>query len=1001
MDIIIFRRKILKNYNMDEQVKNIKELSAYEIKTVSDIEELSARAVILEHKKTKARVFCMLSDDDNKVFTIGFRTPSKDSTGVAHILEHSVLCGSKKFPAKDPFVELVKGSLNTFLNAITYPDKTVYPVASCNDKDFDNLVDVYLDAVLYPNVYTEEKIFRQEGWHYELVDEKGNPDENGDIILNGVVYNEMKGAFSSADSVLERAITKTLFKGHSYGEESGGDPDYIPSLTYEKFLDMHSKYYHPSNSYIYLYGDMDMAKKLERIDREYLDKFEYRFVDSKIENVKELESIREENFEYPITEAQSEEDATYLSWSTLVGGELDPILYMGFQILEYVLLDVPGAALRQALIDAGIGEDVYGGYANGILEPYFGVIAKNTNLDRKAEFLAVIEGTLRKLADEGLDREAIKAAMNIFEFKAREADYGSYPKGLMYGLSSFDTWLYDDDPTKHLRFEGIFKTLREETDNNYFENLIKKYLLDNKNTAIVTMVPKKGLTTKKDQELKEKLKELKATLSKEELKKIYDDTIALKKYQSEPSSEEALLKIPMLSRDDISREVKMPVYKETEVEASGKKIPVIYSNVSTTGINYLKIVFNIDFANEEEIKHIALLREILGYIDTKKQSYSLLSTSVNLNSGGIAYSIETVTTNSNPIEHSFLFCVNAKILYGKESWLYSTVSEVLTMSKLDDKKRIKDIIAEVKSGLKDRLVSSGHMTALNRAGSYISKELLFGDLTKGISYLNFLESIDLEKDFEKIYENLLKLSKKIFNINNLLLHTICDEEGYKTAFDGIEVLAESLEKEEDAREKYVLQTEVKNEGFGTASRVNYVARFGNFVNHGFKYTGVLRVFKVLLSYDYLWNNIRVKGGAYGCSAIFGKSGNSGFVSYRDPNMANTNKIYEGIIEYAKNFTANEREMTKSVIGAISELDTPLTPAREGMKGLSAYYSKVRYEDMVQEREEVLNTCEEDIRALVPLLESVLSDKLICAIGNEDMIEKDRELFKEVKHLYKD
>ena len=431
----------MKTYDIEEQVNNIKKLSAYNVVEISDIDELSAKAAILEHKKTKARIFALLTDDNNKVFTIGFRTPSKDSTGVAHILEHSVLCGSKKFPAKDPFVELVKGSLNTFLNAITYPDKTVYPIASCNDKDFDNLMEVYLDAVFYPNVYTEPKIFKQEGWHYEVVDEKGNPDENGNIILNGVVYNEMKGAFSAADSVLERSITKTLFEGHSYGEESGGDPDVIPTLTYENFLDMHSKYYHPSNSYIYLYGDMDMAKKLELIDKEYLDKFEYKFVDSKIEEVKPLESVKERNFEYPITENQTEENATYLSWNTLVGGELDPTVYMGFQILEYVLIDAPGAPLMQALIDAGIGEDVYGGYANGIYVPYFGVTAKNSNLDRKPEFLAVIEGTLRKLAYEGLDKEAIKAAINVFEFKAREADYGSYPKGLMYGLSSFDSWL--------------------------------------------------------------------------------------------------------------------------------------------------------------------------------------------------------------------------------------------------------------------------------------------------------------------------------------------------------------------------------------------------------------------------------------------------------------------------------------------------------------------------------------------------------------------------------
>ena len=570
----------------------------------------------------------------------------------------------------------------------------------------------------------------------------------------------------------------------------------------------------------------------------------------------------------------------------------------------------------------------------------------------------------------------------------------------MYGLSSFDSWLYDADPTMHLRFENIFKTLREEVENGYFENLIKKHLLDNKNTAIVTMTPKKGLTTKKDNELKEKLAKFKDTLSKEELKKIYEDTIALKKYQSEPSSEEALLKIPLLSRDDISRDVKMPEFEEDSVKVCDKDIKVVHSKVFTSGINYMKFIFNIDFANEEEIKYLELLKEILGYIDTKKETFAALATNINLNSGGISYSLEAYATNANPIDFTFGFCVNAKILYGKEPWLYSTVAEVLTTSKLEDKKRIKDIIAEVLAG-KDRLVSSGHMTALTRAGSYISKELLFKDLTKGIAYLKFLESIDIEKDFDKLYEKLSSLSKKVFNVNNLLIHTICDDKGYKHSFDGAKVLIDSLEKEDIKSERAKLLPEIKNEGFETSSMVNYVARFGNFVNHGFKYTGVLRVFKVLLSYDYLWNNIRVKGGAYGCSAVFSRSGNAGFVSYRDPNVANTNKIYEGIVDYAKNFTANDREMTKSVIGAISEMDTPLTPAGEGMKGLSAYYSKVRHEDMQKEREEVLNTSEADIRGLVPLIEAVLSDNLICAVGNADLIEKDSEMFKEVKHLFKD
>ena len=429
------------------QLEAIKKLDAYRVVEHKMIEEMQSEGIVLEHKKTKARLFLVSNDDENKVFCIGFRTPPDNDCGLPHILEHSVLCGSDKFPLKDPFVELVKGSLNTFLNAMTYPDKTVYPVASCNDKDFHNLMDVYMDAVLHPNIYKEEKIFRQEGWHYEL-ESKDAP-----LIYNGVVYNEMKGAYSSPESILDSVTQKTLFPDTCYGKDSGGDPVHIPELSYEKFLDFHRTYYHPSNSYIYLYGDMDMAEKLTCLDEEYLSHYEERPVDSRIREQKAFAEPVEREFSYSITEGESEEDATYLSVNTVVGDDLDPKLYVAFQILEYTLLDAPGAPLKQALIDAGIGKDVMGGYESGILQPYFSIIAKDANKEQKGEFLAIVKGTLRKLADQGINRKSLLAGMNYFEFKYREADYGSAPKGLMYGLQCLDSWLYDGDPMTHLCYQ--------------------------------------------------------------------------------------------------------------------------------------------------------------------------------------------------------------------------------------------------------------------------------------------------------------------------------------------------------------------------------------------------------------------------------------------------------------------------------------------------------------------------------------------------------------------
>ena len=427
---------------------NLDSLTAYKLVKKEKLNDIRSTGYLFRHIKTGARVMAIENDDENKVFNIAFRTPPKNSTGVAHILEHSVLCGSKDFPLKDPFVELVKGSLNTFLNAMTYPDKTVYPVASCNDKDFQNLMDVYLDGVFHPSIYREPKIFKQEGWHYEL------PSEDAPLTVNGVVYNEMKGAFSSPESVLERFTSSVLFPDTPYSNESGGDPAVIPNLSYEQFIQFHKDYYHPANSYIYLYGDMDMEEKLLWLDKEYLSAYDKKdfTLDSSIALQKPFTEPVEKETTYSVTANEGTEDNTYLSLNTVVGTDTDPILYVAFQILDYTLISAPGAPLKQALIDAHIGQDIMGGYENGILQPYFSVVAKNANKEQKGEFLSVVKGTLRKLADQGIDKKSLLAGLNYYEFRYREADYGSAPKGLMYGLWSMDSWLYDADPMLHLQY---------------------------------------------------------------------------------------------------------------------------------------------------------------------------------------------------------------------------------------------------------------------------------------------------------------------------------------------------------------------------------------------------------------------------------------------------------------------------------------------------------------------------------------------------------------------
>ena len=972
------------------QLEAIEKLSAYRVVEHKTIEEMQSEGIVLEHKKTKARLFLVSNDDENKVFCIGFRTPPDNDCGLPHILEHSVLCGSDKFPLKDPFVELVKGSLNTFLNAMTYPDKTVYPVASCNDKDFQNLMDVYMDAVLHPNIYKEEKIFRQEGWHYEL-ESKDAP-----IIYNGVVYNEMKGAYSSPESLLDSVTQKTLFPDTCYGKDSGGDPVHIPELSYEKFLDFHRTYYHPSNSYIYLYGDMDMAEKLAWLDEEYLSHYEERPVDSRIREQKAFEKPVEREFSYSITDGESGEDATYLSVNTVVGDDLDPKLYVAFQILEYTLLDAPGAPLKQALIDAGIGKDILGGYESGILQPFFSVIAKDANKEQKGEFLAIVKGTLRKLADQGINRKSLLAGMNYFEFKYREADYGSAPKGLMYGLQCLDSWLYDGDPMTHLCYQETFDFLKKEVENGYFEQLIKDYLLDNPFEAVIVVAPEKNLTAKEDEKLAKKLADYKASLSEEELEKLVKATRELKEYQDTPSTPEILAKIPLLTREDIDK--KAETFFWTEKEEDG--IKVLHHNFFTSGIGYLKVLFNTSVLPQEDLPYAGLLKSVLGSISTEHYSYSDLTSEIHLNSGGMDFSVTSYANLQDAEQFTGAFVASIRVLYDKLDFGFTMLEEILNHSVFTDEKRLGEVIQETRSRARMKLENAGHSTAVSRATSYFSATAYYNELTGGTAYYHFLEQ--LEKDYpakkQEIIAKLQEVSRKLFTRSNMLVNYTADENGYEKLPETLKLLSAKLP--EGSRETYVFTHPVKNvnEGLKTSAQVDYVARCGNFRDAGLAYTGALKILQVILSYDYLWLNIRVKGGAYGCMSGFGRSGEGYLVSYRDPNLKETNEIYEGIPAYLEQFDPDERDMTKYVIGTISNLDAPLTPSVKGSRGLSAYLSGVTEEMMQTERDQVLQATKEDIRALAAHIRAVLQTGSFCVVGNEEKIEANRAMFGEVSSL---
>lgn len=974
--------------------RQIAELDAYEVLREEPLADLGSNGTLLRHKKSGARVALIENDDENKVFYIAFRTPVDDSTGVPHIIEHTVLCGSDEFPVKDPFVELAKGSLNTFLNAMTYPDKTVYPVASCNDKDFQNLMHVYMDAVFHPNIYKYKEIFLQEGWHYEL--------ENVDapITLNGVVYNEMKGAFSSPEGVLDRVILNSLFPDTTYANESGGDPEVIPKLSYEQYLDFHRRYYHPSNAYIYLYGSMDMAEKLAWMDEHYLSNYECRPVDSQIQKQQPFDAPIEVTRDYPIASSESLHDNAYLAYNTAVDTVLNKEYYLAFDVLDYALLGAPGAPLKQALLDAGIGKDIISSYDNSTYQPIFSIVAKSANTQDKKRFVQVIRGALQEQVANGISKKALLAGINSAEFKYREADFGSYPKGLIYGLQCLDSWLYDEsEPFMHLEAGETFQFLREQAQSGsgYFEGLVKTWLLDNPHASLVVIGPKKGLTAENDRALERKLADYKAALSKEELQALVACTAQLKQYQAEPSPKEDLEKIPLLTRADMKREAAR-FYNETCTMAG---LPVVHHDISTNGIYYVDLMFGLNHLTAEDLPYLGVLKAVMGYMDTAHYSYSELANEINLYTGGISSALNVfVDAGANDkLDARYGVCV--KVLAPQLTKAMELVGEILSSTDLSDDKRLYEILAQVKSRLEMSMTTAGHAVSAMRAMSYFSPAGYFNDAVGGVELYRLIS--DLESNFKErvggLREKLEELIKNVFVTEHLIVSETVEKSAREALAPELEKLKRLLPEKPEQTGILAMHCEKKNEGFKDAAQIQYVSRSGNFLKAGFAYTGALRILRTILNYDYLWTNIRVQGGAYGCMSGFSRSGDSYLSSYRDPNLRKTNEIFDGTLAYLHDFDVDERDMTKFIIGTLSALDTPLTPAAKGIRSMNAYLSSVTDADAKQERDEILRATPADIRALEPLVASVLEDDCLCVIGNEDTLTKEADLFLHLEDLF--
>ncbi len=987
---------------MAKSIKSLDEVKIpdmYLLENAEFVKEAASFVLTLRHKLSNARVLVFSNEDDNKVFNIGFRTPPDNDTGVPHIIEHTVLCGSKHFPVKDPFVELVKGSLNTFLNATTYPDKTLYPVASCNGKDFENLMHVYMDAVFYPNIYKYEEIFKQEGWHYELAD-KDSP-----LTYNGVVYNEMKGAYSSEERVLDCFIMSRLFPDTTYHYESGGVPKFIPDLSYKDYLAFHKKYYHPSNSYIYLYGDMDIEERLLWMDENYLKDFPAVKTDSEITKQDKFEKMKELSVTYAVGTDTDCTEKTYYAYAAAMDITMEQEKCLAFELLSYVLVEMPGAPVKKALLNAGIGTDIDVDFCDIMIQSYFTITTKNAKAGERDKFFKIIRETLEGIVKNGIDKKTLEAALNGMEFKEREADFGSYPKGLIYSLKALKTWLYNDnEPYSALEYEKYYSFLREKLSTDYFEKLVQEYILDNTHAVLVEMVPEKGLAIKNEKELEKKLAEFKDSLSDEEIERLVQETQDLKAYQEEPSPKEELEKIPMLSREDIGK--KAAPYYNTETVICG--VPAVHHNVETNGIIYLNLFFDIHHL-KEYVPQISFLSTLLGYMDTELHTYNEFDTEVNFYTGGVVSDIDIYTRLGRSNEYELKFEVRTKVLEDKVADALRLMAEMMFKTLFTDEKHLREIVAESRSRLKVRLMSSGHQAASVRVNSCNSESAWLIDYSAGIGYYDYLVRLDenFDEEKEKLVNGCKELVKAVFKKENLLVSCTCTDKGLNALKEAMPGFLPELEKFDSTAGdkdlagsllKYTPDIKMRKEAFTTPAEIQYVALGGTFDNVDGADLGTLNVVQHLLNYGYLWNEVRVKGGAYGVRCNFTREKQWCFASYRDPNLSSTINVYEKAADYLENYEAGEREITKTIIGTISNIDTPLTPNMKGNRSMTAYFKRVPYDVLQKERDSILSCDASDIRKAADVVRAVAAKGNICVIGNEKHIKDEKDIFDEIKVL---
>ncbi len=947
----------------------------FELIKEADIAELNTHAKYFRHVPTGAELLSLENDDENKCFGINFRTPPKDSTGIAHIMEHSVLCGSRKFPLKDPFIELAKGSLNTFLNAFTYPDKTCYPIASTNLQDFYNLVDVYLDAVFHPLIPPET--LQQEGWHYEL------EDAAAPLTFKGIVFNEMKGVYSSPDSLLGRYSRTTLYPDNTYGVDSGGDPQHIPDLTYKQFKTFHETYYHPSNAYIFFYGDDDPAARL-RILQEYLQDFQPLDIDSTVKLQPKFDQPRRITMPYDAGEDAAHKKG-YITVNWLLPETTNLELRMGLSILSYIIIGTQASVLRKTLLDSDLGENVTGGLESEMRQMSFTAGLKGIAVDDAAKVEKLILDTLAKLVKEGLDPDMIEAAFNTFEFSLRENNTGSFPRGLSLMLRALTTWLHDDNPLSPLAFEAPLAAIKANlaADKSYFETLVQQHLLDNNHRVSFILEPDASTGQKQETAEKERLAQAQAAMSKIEVEAVIKQARKLKELQQTPDSPEALAMLPSLTLDDLDKQNKsIPRTILEENEAT-----VLHHDLFTNGIVYLNVGFNMHTLPQNLLPYTSLFTQALLKIGLEKESYVKLSQRIGRKTGGIWPSTMTSAIQQQDQGTAWFF-LQGKATISQADDMLDIMRDILLTVKLDNPERFKQMVLQAKAGAETSLIPSGHLVVTSRLRANFNEIDWIDEQMGGISYLFFLRQLieDIEQDWPAVLAKLEGIRQILLNRNGMVCNVTLDDANWKQFQPKFKAFLSAMPTAPLTINSWTPDPGPGSEGLTMPAKVNYVAKGTNLYQLGYKLHGSYLVITNYLRTTWLWEQIRIQGGAYSGSCSFDPySGMFNFLSYRDPNLLKTLDNYDASSQFLKQLDLSQSELTKSIIGAISRIDAYQLPDAKGYTSLVRYLVGSTAEDRQKRRDEILSTTLADFKQFADVLAQVNKKSLVVVLGSPDVI----------------